>query len=103
MSYRPARLHRLQELIPCSILGLLKSLKIRALQCWNFLTIYGGKEPSRNRVVVPAQQATQAAGIDSLGFLKVKKFGLQVGRYDNHIPTRLKHRGNTKRIHEPKM
>jgi hypothetical protein len=32
LSYRPARLHRLAELIPCeSILGLLKSLKIRAL------------------------------------------------------------------------
>jgi hypothetical protein len=26
--------------------------------CWNFRTIYGGWEPSRNRVVVPARQAT---------------------------------------------
>jgi hypothetical protein len=26
--------------------------------CWNFKTIYGGWEPSRNRVVVPARQAT---------------------------------------------
>jgi hypothetical protein len=26
--------------------------------CWNFWTIYGGKEPSRNRVVLPARQAT---------------------------------------------
>jgi hypothetical protein len=26
--------------------------------CWNFRTIYGGSELSRNRVVVPARQAT---------------------------------------------
>jgi hypothetical protein len=31
------------------------------------LTIYSGSEPSRNRVVVPARQATQAGEIDSLG------------------------------------
>ncbi len=34
--------------------------------CRNFRTIYGGQEPSRNRVVIPASQATQADGIDSL-------------------------------------
>ncbi len=34
--------------------------------CWNFWTIYGGQEPSRNRVLVPARQATKADGIDSL-------------------------------------
>jgi hypothetical protein len=28
-------------------------------------TIYGGQEPSRNRVFVPDRQATQAGGIDS--------------------------------------
>jgi hypothetical protein len=27
--------------------------------------LYGGEEPSRNRVVVPARQATYAGGIDS--------------------------------------
>ncbi len=32
----------------------------------DFLTIYGGKEPSRNRIVVPARQATQPGGIGSL-------------------------------------
>jgi hypothetical protein len=26
--------------------------------CWNFRTIYGGQEPSRNRVVAPSRQAT---------------------------------------------
>ncbi len=42
----------------------LQALKIRplcieptSLQCWNFLTIYGGQEPSRNRVLAPASQA----------------------------------------------
>ncbi len=34
--------------------------------CWNFRTIYGGKEQSRNRVVVPARKATQAGGNDSM-------------------------------------
>ncbi len=36
--------------------------EILAVQCWNFWTIYGGQEPSRNRVL----QATWASGIDSL-------------------------------------
>jgi hypothetical protein len=31
-----------------------------------FLTIHGGKEPCRNKVVVPARQATQPGGIGSL-------------------------------------
>ncbi len=35
-------------------------------QCWNFKTIYEGQKPSRNKVVVPARQAKQAGGIDSL-------------------------------------
>ncbi len=39
---------------------------IRVYQCWNLRTTYGGKEPSRNRVVVPARQATKAGGIVSL-------------------------------------
>ncbi len=47
------------------------------VQCWNFETIYGGQEPSRNRVVIPARQATQPGGIDSwesiLGLLKSLK------------------------------
>jgi hypothetical protein len=34
--------------------------------CWNFRIIYGGYEPRRNRVVVPALKATKADGIDSL-------------------------------------
>ncbi len=38
----------------------------RSFQCWNLRTIYGGYEPSRNRVVVPARQATWAGAIDSL-------------------------------------
>ncbi len=35
-------------------------------QCWNLGTIYGGQKPSRNKIVVPTRQATQAGGIDSL-------------------------------------
>ncbi len=31
-----------------------------------FLNNYGGQEPSRKRVLVPARQATEAGGIDSL-------------------------------------
>ena len=46
-------------------LGLQKGLQIQAL-CWNFRTIYGGQEPSRNMVIVPARQATQAGGSYSL-------------------------------------
>ncbi len=34
--------------------GTYKELKEN--QCWNFRTIYGGKEPSRNRVVAPTRQ-----------------------------------------------
>ncbi len=34
--------------------------------CWNFRTIYGGYEPIRNRVVVPARQGYKGCGIDSL-------------------------------------
>ncbi len=36
------------------------------LQCWNFGTAYGSQELSRNRVVIPARQDTQACVIDSL-------------------------------------
>ncbi len=36
------------------------------VQSWNFLRVYGGSEPWRNRVIVPARQATQAGGIHSL-------------------------------------
>jgi hypothetical protein len=36
------------------------------LQCWNFSTINGGQEPSRNMVVVQARQTTQPGGIGSL-------------------------------------
>ncbi len=51
---------------------------VPARQCWNFRTISGGQESSRNRVVVPARQATQAGGIDSfLGSLKIKKMPSQ--------------------------
>ncbi len=38
----------------------------KTILCWNFKTIYGGQEPSINSVVVPACQATQAGGSDSL-------------------------------------
>jgi hypothetical protein len=33
---------------------------------WNYKTIYGCQEPSRNRVIVPARQATPPGGIDSV-------------------------------------
>jgi hypothetical protein len=36
------------------------------IMCWNFKTIYGSSDPSRNRVVVPSRQATSAGGIDSV-------------------------------------
>ncbi len=46
-----------------------------------FLTIFGGGKPSRNRVVVPARQATQPGGIGSLesilGLLKNLKIRAQ--------------------------
>ncbi len=35
-------------------------------QCWNFITINKGWKWGRNRVLVPARQATKAGGIDSL-------------------------------------
>jgi len=45
--------------------------------CLNFRTIYGGLEPCRNRVVVPARQAIRPGGIGSLesifGLLKSLK------------------------------
>jgi hypothetical protein len=51
-------------------------------QYWNFYTIYGGLELSRNRVVVPARQASQPSGISSLesilGLLKSLKIRAQV-------------------------
>ncbi len=36
------------------------------VQCWNFRTIYGGEEPSRNRVVVPARQPCSMESIPGL-------------------------------------
>ncbi len=49
-----------------------------------FYTIYGSQEPSRNRVVVLARQATQPGGTGSLesilGLLKSLKFGLRAWR-----------------------
>ena len=51
-------------------------------QSWNFLTIYGGQEPSSNRVIVPARQATYAGGIHSLesipGLQKRLKIRVQI-------------------------
>jgi hypothetical protein len=45
--------------------------------CWNFRTICGGVEPSRNRVVKPACQAPEVGGIEFLqsipGLLKILK------------------------------
>jgi hypothetical protein len=44
--------------------------------CCNFLAIYRRQKPIRNRVLVPARQATKAGGIDSmesvLGSIEVK-------------------------------
>ncbi len=57
--------------------------------CWNFQTIYGGYQPSRNSVVVPARQAPQSVGIgvleSILRLLKSLKFGLWVS-----LPSQLK-------------
>jgi hypothetical protein len=39
---------------------------VPARQCCNFRTIFGGFKPNSNRVVVPARQATSAGGINSL-------------------------------------
>jgi hypothetical protein len=41
-------------------------LLVQYIPRWNFETIYGVRELSRNRVVEPAQQATLAAGINPL-------------------------------------
>jgi hypothetical protein len=49
--------------IPSRCLAPIEFLQIPAL---DFLTIYGSKEPSRNRIVVPARQATQPGGSGSL-------------------------------------
>jgi hypothetical protein len=38
----------------------------RKMPSWNFWRVYGGSEPRRNRVIVPARQATEAGGIHSL-------------------------------------
>jgi hypothetical protein len=50
-----------------------------------------GLEPSRNRVVVPARQATQPGGIGSLEsileLLQSFKIRALAGRCDNPIPT----------------
>ncbi len=52
-------------------------LCLRDVQCWNVQIINGCQEPRRNRVVVPARQATQPGGIGSsvsiLGLLKSLK------------------------------
>ncbi len=59
----------------------------RCSLCWNFRTIYGGLEPSRNRAVVPALQPMQPGGIDSLasipGLLPSLKIPSLAVRYDN--------------------
>jgi hypothetical protein len=54
-----------------------------------FLKIYGGYEPSRNRVVVPACQAIKPGGIGSLDSilgllksLKIRAQGLKVGQVE---------------------
>ncbi len=39
---------------------------VPARQCCIFRTIFGGYKPNSNRVVVPARQATSAGGINSL-------------------------------------
>jgi hypothetical protein len=58
--------------------------------CWNFGTIFGGLEPSKNRIVVPARKSpnfktfkepkTRFQGINSASM------------YDNPIPTPILHR-----------
>ncbi len=51
---------------------------------WNFKTIYGCLEPSRNRVVVPASQATQPGRIGSLESILGPKKSLKIrGLYGN--------------------
>jgi hypothetical protein len=66
--------------IPTRFLAPIDCLKIPALCAGIIAQSMGGKEQSRNRVVVPARQATQAGGNDSLesilGLLKSLKFGL---------------------------
>jgi hypothetical protein len=58
--------------------------------CWNCLTTYESWEPIRNRVVVPARQATQSGGIDSLesilGLLKYKIWALKCVGFRILIP-----------------
>ncbi len=61
-------------------------------QCWNFTTIYGGLETSRNSVVVPAFQSPNVQTFKepknrSQGINFVSLCSL-VGQYDNPIPTR---------------
>ncbi len=45
---------------------------VPARQCCSFRTIFGSLQPSRNRVVVPARQATSAGGINSWSPQKLK-------------------------------
>ncbi len=63
--------------VHCTILRQCCSFLI-PIQCWNFRTIYGGQEPSRNRIVVPARQATQAGGIDSLESIPGLLYSLKI-------------------------
>jgi hypothetical protein len=42
-------------------LGIVERCVEKANLCWNFLTIYGGQEPIRNRVLVPAARLYRLA------------------------------------------
>ncbi len=64
------------------------------LPCWNFWTVYEGQEPSRNRVLVPARQATYRLAESIpwnrfLGFIEVSKYRLWIGINGRNIPRRV--------------
>ncbi len=55
-----------------------RSFKFEQMLCWNFLTVFGGQEPSKNRFVVRARicRRLQSTGIDSADLCSM------AGRYD---------------------
>ncbi len=54
---------------------------------WNFKNVYGGQEPRRNRVIVPARQATQAGGIHSLESIPGPNKHFKVRALDFELPS----------------
>ncbi len=79
--YKNPKVQNVFLYILCTCFCEISPVRGHTKQCQNFRTIYGSEEISRNRVVIPARQATSAGGINSLesisGFLKSLKIPAQ--------------------------